>query len=115
MFEISIFCVILLAISYWAVLWTMGRREDVLHGEFVEPGAQPEEPVRSVFPDRPPIPERRVRPIFPEPAPAPIAAKTPIPEQPVRAAVPEQPAFRPERLESLLNSIKQDLNQLVQK
>ena len=33
----------------------------------------------------------------------------------VRAAAPERPAFRPERLESLLNSIKQDLNQLVQK
>ena len=122
MFEISIFCVILLAISYWAVLWTMGRREDVLHGEFVEPGAQPEEPVRSVFPDRSVLSKGSVRPIFPEPpvptsipAKASIPAKTSIPEQPVRAAVPEQPAFRPERLESLLNSIKQDLNQLVQK
>ena len=122
MFEISIFCVILLAISYWAVLWTMGRREDVLHGEFVEPGAQPEEPVRSVFPDRSALSKGSVRPIFPEPpvptsipAKTPIPAKTSIPEQPVRAAVPEQPAFRPERLESLLNSIKQDLNQLVQK
>ena len=128
MFEISIFCVILLAISYWAVLWTMGRREDVLHGEFVEPGARPEEPVRSVFPDRSALSKVSVRPIFPEPpvqapipakssipAKTPIPAKTSIPEQPVRAAVPEQPAFRPERLESLLNSIKQDLNQLVQK
>jgi len=122
MFEISIFCVILLAISYWAVLWTMGRREDVLHGEFVEPGAQPEEPVRSVFPDRSVLSKGSVRPIFPEPpvptsipAKASIPAKTSIPEQPVRAAVPEQPAFRPERLESLLNSIKQDLNQLVEK
>ena len=123
MFEISIFCVILLAISYWAVLWTMGRREDVLHGEFVEPGAQPEEPVRSVFPDRSALSKGSVRPIFPEPpaqqtpipAKSSIPAKTSIPEQPVRAAVPEQPAFRPERLESLLNSIKQDLNQLVQK
>src|SRR5882757_9112569 len=113
MFEISIFFVILLAISYWAVLWVMGRREDVLHGEFVEAGAQTEEPVRSVFPDRsgfpdrPDVPERAVRPVFPE-LPA-------LPEQPVRATIPEQPAFRPERLESLLNSIKQDLNQLVQK
>ena len=34
MFEISIFCVILLAISYWVVLFLMGRREDVLHGDF---------------------------------------------------------------------------------
>jgi hypothetical protein len=35
MFEIGIFCVIFLAVAYWAVLWLMGRREDVLHGEFV--------------------------------------------------------------------------------
>jgi hypothetical protein len=33
---------------------------------------------------------------------------------PLKAA-PEQPPFRQERLESLLNTIKQDLNQLVQK
>jgi hypothetical protein len=116
MFEISIFCVILLAISYWAVLWTMGRREDVLHGEFVEPGARSEEPVRSVFPARPARSERAVRPVFPE---KPVITEKPlqaaIAEQPVRAAMPEQPAFRPERLESLLNSIKQDLNQLVRK
>jgi hypothetical protein len=139
MFEISIFCVILLAISYWAVLWTMGRREDVLHGEFVEAGAAAEEPVRSVFADKsaladrpslpkPNLPKPMVRPVFPEPPaqaavseqaalPMQIAPpeKPPLPEKPVRAAVPEQQAFRPERLESLLNSIKQDLNQLVQK
>jgi hypothetical protein len=122
MFEISIFCVILLAISYWAVLWLMGRREDVLHGEFVEAGAQAEEPVRSVFPDRsvfperPAVPERSVRPIFPG---KPLITEKPvqaaIAEPPARPAAPEQPAFRQERLESLLNSIKQDLNQLVQK
>jgi hypothetical protein len=107
MFEISIFCVILLAISYWAVLWLMGRREDVLHGEFVEAGAQADEPVRSVSP------ERAARPVFPE---KPVIPEKPIvTEKPVQAAMPEQPAFRPERLESLLNSIKQDLNQLVQK
>jgi hypothetical protein len=35
-------------------------------------------------------------------------------EHPVEAA-PAQPPFRQERLESLLNTIKQDLNQLVQK
>ncbi|MBA2402976.1 MAG: hypothetical protein H0V72_30630 [Bradyrhizobium sp.] len=122
MFEISIFCVILLAISYWAVLWLMGRREDVLHGEFVEAGAKPEEPVRSVFPDRSVFPQRPARHVFPE---KPVIAEkraiaekplqTTIAQQPVQAALPEQLAFRPERLESLLNSIKQDLNQLVQK
>ena len=41
MFEIGIFSVIVLAVSYWAVLWVMGRREDVLHGEFVEGKAKP--------------------------------------------------------------------------
>jgi hypothetical protein len=111
MFEIGIFCVILLAVSYWAVLWLMGRREDVLHGEFVEAGTAAEEPVQSVFPDRPAIPERAAARATVAKAPSPTA----IPEQSTRATIPEQPAFRPERLESLLNSIKQDLNQLVRK
>jgi hypothetical protein len=115
MFEIIIFCVILLAISYWAVLWLMGRREDVLHGEFVEAGPQADEPARSVFPEPP---ARTVFPAKPVIAEKPIVTKTPVQAditKRVRAPVPEQPAFRPERLESLLNSIKQDLNQLVQK
>jgi hypothetical protein len=80
-----------LAASYWAVLWLMARRDDVLHGEFVGSEPHAEEPPRPVFPPRPTLP---VRPI---------------------EAAPEQPAFQPERLESLLNTIKQDLNQLVQK
>ena len=66
MFEIGIFCVIFLAASYWAVLWTMGRREDVLHGEFVEHDAQSDEPAQSAIP-KPPA--RRIfldRPVFPE-------------------------------------------------
>jgi hypothetical protein len=109
MFEIGIFCVILLAVSYWAVLWLMGRREDVLHGEFVDADAQAGEPVRSVFPERP------ARTAFPDKSAITKPVQTDITEQPVRAAVRVQPAFRPERLESLLNSIKQDLNQLVRK
>jgi hypothetical protein len=36
MFEIGIFCVIALAIGYWTALWLMGRRDDVLHGDFVQ-------------------------------------------------------------------------------
>jgi hypothetical protein len=109
MFEISIFCVILLAISYWVVLWLMGRREDVLHGEFVEAGAQADELARPNFAERP------VQAAFAE---KPLIGEKPVQTditKPVRAAVPEQPAFRPERLESLLNSIKQDLNRLVRK
>ncbi len=138
MFEIGIFCVIVLAVSYWAVLWVMGRREDVLHGEFVNAEAQPGEPVRAVvpkpsvrpmfagttgsFPEQPASSERPIfpqRPSLPErPALAdrPVSAeRIALPERPVQAAAPEQPAFRPERLEQLLASIKQDLNQLVQK
>ena len=128
MFEIIIFCVILLAVCYWAVLWLMGRREDVLHGEFVEAGAQAEEPVRSVFPERPArkvqavrlnLPEKQVFPDKPviteKPDITEKRVQTAIAEPAVQAVVPEQPAFRQERLESLLNSIKRDLNQLVQK
>jgi hypothetical protein len=125
MFEISIICVILLAISYWAVLWLMGRREDVLHGEFVKADTAADEavrpePVRSVFPQRPAptvFPEKpaiRPKPVA-SPKPADITRVQADISRPVRAAVPEQPAFRPERLESLFNSIKQDLNQLAQK
>jgi hypothetical protein len=73
----------------------MGRREDVLHGEFVKSEPHAEEPVRPVFPKRPVLSARS--------------------ERPVEAIPAQQPPFRQERLESLLNTIKQDLNQLVQK
>jgi hypothetical protein len=129
MFEIGIFSVIVLAVSYWAVLWLMGRREDVLHGEFVEgkakSGTKSGEPVRAtssepsvrpVFPDRSAIADR---PVFPErtslAAQPVLAERIALSEKPAQATAPEQPAFRPERLEQLLASIKQDLNQLVQK
>jgi hypothetical protein len=77
------------------VLWLMGRREDLLHGEFVKSELPAEEPVRPVFPKRPQV-------------------RTAMPARLVEAAS-EQPAFRQERLESLLNTIKKDLDQLVQK
>ena len=115
MFEISIICVILLAVSYWAVLWLMGRRQDVLHGEFVETGAEANEPARPIFPAPPARNALPEMPVFPKkPVIAAKPGQTDI-TKPVRAAVPKPPAFRPERLESLLNSIKQDLSQLVQK
>ena len=44
MFEIGIFCIIVLAIGYWAALWLMGRHDDVLHGDFVQVEQQPETP-----------------------------------------------------------------------
>jgi hypothetical protein len=91
---IVIFCVIFLAVAYWAVLWLMGRREDVLHGEFVESEPPAEEPVPPVFPKRP--------------------VRSAPPERPVETA-PAQPPFRKERLKLLLDTIKQYLHQLVQK
>ena len=120
MFEISIICVILLAISYWVVLFLTGRREDVLHGEFVKKADAPaDESARPVFPDPPAqivFPKRPViadKPVVAaKPAITEIAVQAMVAEKPARTAAP---AFRPERLESLLNSIKQDLNQLVQK
>ena len=42
MFEIGIICIIVLAIGYWMALWLMGRRDDVLHGDFVHADAVPE-------------------------------------------------------------------------
>ena len=47
MFELSIFCVIALAIGYCATLFLMGRREDVLQGDFLE-GKEQSEPTRQL-------------------------------------------------------------------
>ena len=57
MFELGILGVILLAVGYWATLWMAGRRDDVLHGKFVqvEPGAA----VRAAEPVPAPQPARR--------------------------------------------------------
>jgi hypothetical protein len=52
MFELGIFCVIVLAMAYWTALWVMGRREDVLHGQFVEADMQQDEPTRVNLPER---------------------------------------------------------------
>jgi hypothetical protein len=78
MFEISIVGVIVLALAYCTTLWVMGRREDVLHGQFVN---------KVDFPA----------------------------DEPARTVIPEPTAFRPERLQSLLASIKQDLDRLAPK
>jgi hypothetical protein len=133
MFEIGIFCVILFAIGYWATLFIMGRREDVLHGEFVEG-----EPELIAVPQAPSMPfpglkpasrptvvadieaaspvvvaetAEEVAPIIEAPAPKPehVAAAAPAP-RPLIA----MPAPNPERLQSLLLSIKQELKNASQ-
>jgi hypothetical protein len=110
MFEIIIFCVILFAVGYWATLFVMGRREDVLHGEFVEAGTEPE----LASPDAPPpaVPDFVVRHASaPAEASRPESAPVPAPPGPVLADLP--PA-NPEALQSLLVSLKQELKNASQ-
>ncbi len=124
MFEIAIFCLILFAIIYWATLFIMGRREDVLHGEFVQAGATTADaapvPVSPV-PTRPrvlqsavPVAKDVLAPEAAAPAPivatpAPIAKEI-LPPTPAPApALSRLPSANPERLQSLLVSIKREL------
>ncbi|MGY4478607.1 hypothetical protein [Bradyrhizobium sp. USDA 3364] len=62
-FEAIVVGVIILAVGYWATMFVMGRRDDVLHGRFVE--EQPEtKPVRFM----PHVPRvRRPAPAAPQP------------------------------------------------
>jgi hypothetical protein len=53
MFEIGIFCLIVLAIGYWAALWLMGRRDDVLHGDFIQADEGAETAPAALAPLRP--------------------------------------------------------------
>jgi hypothetical protein len=83
MFEIGIFCVILLAVGYWATLFAMGRRGDVLHGHFVEPEPQA------------------------DPVPLPPVAALPPAVSAVRTPAPV--SANSETLQSLLAAIRQQL------
>ncbi|MGO8907713.1 MAG: hypothetical protein ACLQDM_00045 [Bradyrhizobium sp.] len=64
MFELGIFCVILLAIGYWVALWLMGRHDDVLHGDFIhtEQGPDPAQAPEFLPASLPPAPLPQVRP-----------------------------------------------------
>jgi hypothetical protein len=41
MFEVAVYSIVVIAIAYSAFLWRMGRRADVLHGEFIAPSSSP--------------------------------------------------------------------------
>jgi hypothetical protein len=129
MLEISIFCVILFAIGYWATLFIMGRREDVLHGEFVE--TEPElVPAAAGMPMPLAIAPLSVVPVRPMPAktvpaPPPVAVSAPDPVQPspvapapAAASVPSPAAtstpVNTDSLQSLLVSLKQELKNAAQ-
>ena len=110
MLEISIFCVILCAIAYWATLFIIGRREDVLHGEFVE--AEPEL-ADAAMPASAPMPVFPPKPVI-KPKAVPVAATALQPAPPaVVATAPEKPA-NTEALQSLLASLKHELKNAAQ-
>jgi hypothetical protein len=99
MLEIGILVFLLLAAGYWAALWIMGRREDVLHGQFVEFDEQgePAAGMAAAAPQLSPIP---TRPRPARPAPKPPMIPSPAPDG--------------EALQSLLASIKQELKNASQ-
>jgi hypothetical protein len=98
MLEIVVFCVILLAAGYWATMFLMGRRDDVIHGKFVHSHDE----------------RAFTQPAMPTPLP-------PFPKRPVKAARPAnvQPAntgakpVNSEALQSLLAAIQQDLKSVA--
>jgi hypothetical protein len=97
MLEIGILVFLLLAVGYWAALRVMGRRNDVLHGQFVEFDGEdaPAMATAAPVPQLSPVPRR---PKWT--APKPMIATTPAPDD---AA-----------LQSLLLSIKQELKNASQ-
>jgi hypothetical protein len=119
MFEIGVSAFILFAIGYWATLFIMGRREDVLHGQFVE--AEPElaaagAGVSASFlqPVLPPV--RKAAPV-PAPMPAPVVERAPAPSE--RTPAPESApvttaASDADAWDTLLASIKLELKNASQ-
>ncbi|WP_244562177.1 hypothetical protein [Bradyrhizobium lablabi] len=101
---------IALAIGYWATLFLMGRREDVLHGDFVE-GKERPEPAATQLPTTQ-LPTTQLQTTQ---APTTQLSTTQLPtmKAPTRQALKARPASV-ERLQSLLAAIKQDLKDAAQ-
>ncbi len=125
MFEVGIISIIVLAVGYWVTLWLMGRRDDVLHGDFVhaedaaEALARPDPSLsaRPPFPPKPAIkrPKAGLAPARPDMI-NPTAAK-PAPTEARAEQLSPAPAPLSERsdtLQSLLASIKRDLKDASQ-
>ena len=113
MFEIGVISIVVLAVGYWVTLWLMGRRDDVLHGDFVHPEPGADAAATPGFPASPfpakPFPVKS----FPRRSPAgkPVAAADLPPAQ--ASAAPPRPD-RSATLQSLLASIKRDLKDAAQ-
>ncbi|MET3910907.1 hypothetical protein ABID59_005269 [Bradyrhizobium sp. S3.3.6] len=99
MLEIGIFCVILLAAGYWAAMYVMGRRDDVIHGKFVHTDDE------GAF----------TQPAMPTPPPRfpkrPLKAAESVKSVPVNDRV-AQPVSS-QALQSLLAAIQQDLKSVA--
>jgi hypothetical protein len=99
MLEISVFCVILVAAFYWATLFIMGRRDDVIHGKFVhvEDDAGVVPPAMPLAP--PPFPKRQAN--------ASVSARQ------AAAQDADPKPVTSETLQSLLAAIQQDLKSVA--
>lgn len=98
MLEISVFCVMLLAAGYWAIMFVMGRRDDVIHGKFVhadDGGATAQPAMRAPAPSFPKRPVKAAKPSDGQPA---SGAAKPVNSQ---------------ALQSLLAAIQQDLKSVA--
>ncbi|WP_448032773.1 hypothetical protein [Bradyrhizobium liaoningense] len=98
MLEIGIFCVIVLAAAYWATMFVMGRRDDVIHGKFVHVDDEGDF-AQAAMPAPPPFPKRPVK----------VAQAAGHPPANDLAAKP----VNSEALQSLLAAIQQDLKSVA--
>jgi len=98
MLEIGIFSVILLAAGYWATLFVMGRRDDVIHGKFVrieDAGALGQSAMPTPMP---PFPKRQAKAARPANVPPAGNGAKPV---------------NSDALQSLLAAIQQDLKSVA--
>jgi hypothetical protein len=99
MLELSIMCVIALAGAYWMALFLMGRREDVLHGDFIRTAQPPNPNLEQKPTPRPSLPLPPLEPRHPAPAQA-VPAEPVKPPEPVRQGFSvKQQAIKLERSE----------------
>jgi len=102
MLEISVFSVILLAAGYWTTMFVMGRRDDVIHGKFVN--AEEEGDVtRPAMPAPPPFPKRPLK----------AAQPAGVQSANVQPEMAEAKPVNSAALESLLAAIQQDLKSVA--